>query len=168
MYLSHVWLFVTPWTAANQAPLSVRFPRQEYWSGLTTRLQGILPSQRSNSGRPALHEDSLPSEPPGNTLRLECWTKYRIITLCFEGHSEGTGAALELWQMALNLSTGGIDQLPPQTMRLGQRAPQVSLPWTILLLKHRDTSISWEVRSQGCVQFDLEKYKNTRFLHWDL
>ena len=32
--LSHVWLFVTPWTAAYQAPPSMGFPRQEYWSGV--------------------------------------------------------------------------------------------------------------------------------------
>ena len=32
--LSHVQLFATPWTAAYQAPLSMGFSRQEYWSGL--------------------------------------------------------------------------------------------------------------------------------------
>ena len=32
--LSHVWLFANPWTAACQAPLSMRFYQQEYWSGL--------------------------------------------------------------------------------------------------------------------------------------
>ena len=32
--LSHVWLFATPWTAAHQAPPSMRFSRQEYWSGV--------------------------------------------------------------------------------------------------------------------------------------
>ena len=32
--LSCVWLFVAPWTVAHQAPLSVEFSRQEYWSGL--------------------------------------------------------------------------------------------------------------------------------------
>ena len=31
---SCVWLFVTPWSVASQVPLSVRFSRQEYWSGL--------------------------------------------------------------------------------------------------------------------------------------
>ena len=31
---SHVQLYVTPWTVACQAPLSVGFSRQEYWSGL--------------------------------------------------------------------------------------------------------------------------------------
>ena len=32
--LSHVQFFVTPWTVARQAPLSMGFSRQEYWSGL--------------------------------------------------------------------------------------------------------------------------------------
>ena len=32
--LSGTWLFTTPWTVARQAPLSLGFPRQEYWSGL--------------------------------------------------------------------------------------------------------------------------------------
>ena len=32
--LSHVWLLATPWTAAHQAPLSMGFARQEYWSGV--------------------------------------------------------------------------------------------------------------------------------------
>ena len=40
--LSCVRLFVTPWTVAHQAPLSV-FPRQEYWSGLPFSPPGDLP-----------------------------------------------------------------------------------------------------------------------------
>ena len=32
--LSHVQLFATLWTVVRQAPLSIGFPRQEYWSGL--------------------------------------------------------------------------------------------------------------------------------------
>ena len=32
--VSHVWLLVTPWTAAHQAPPSMGFSRQEYWSGV--------------------------------------------------------------------------------------------------------------------------------------
>ena len=42
--LSHVQLFVTPWTVAHQAPLSMRFPRQEYWSGLPCPTRGDLPN----------------------------------------------------------------------------------------------------------------------------
>ena len=44
--------FVTPWTVALQAPLSVQFPRQEYWSGLPFPLQGIFLNQGSNPGLP--------------------------------------------------------------------------------------------------------------------
>ena len=41
---SHVQLFATPWTVAHQAPLSMVFPRQEYWSGLPFPSPGDLPN----------------------------------------------------------------------------------------------------------------------------
>ena len=41
--LSVIWLFVTPWTVAHQAPLSMEFSRQKYWSGLP-----YLPSRGSS------------------------------------------------------------------------------------------------------------------------
>ena len=41
--LSHAQLFVTPWTVAHQAPPSVGFPRQEYWTGLPFPSPGDLP-----------------------------------------------------------------------------------------------------------------------------
>ena len=43
--LSCVWLFVTPWTVAHQASLSVGFPSQESWRGCPFPLQGIFPTQ---------------------------------------------------------------------------------------------------------------------------
>ena len=63
--LSHVRLFVTPWTVAHQAPLSVEFSRQEYWSGLPFPFPGDLPNSGIKPGSPTLQADSLPSEPPG-------------------------------------------------------------------------------------------------------
>ena len=45
---SHVWLFATLRTVVHQAPLSIGFSRQEYWSGLRALLQGIFPTQGSN------------------------------------------------------------------------------------------------------------------------
>ena len=42
--ISHVWLFATPWTVAHQAPLSMEFSRQEYWSGLPFSSPGDLPN----------------------------------------------------------------------------------------------------------------------------
>ena len=47
---SCVRLLVTPWTVAHQAPPSMEFSRQEYWSGCHFLLQGIFPIQRSNLG----------------------------------------------------------------------------------------------------------------------
>ena len=41
-------LFTTPWTVALQAPLSMGFPRQEYWSGLPFPAPGNLLTQGSN------------------------------------------------------------------------------------------------------------------------
>ena len=43
MYVSHVRLFVTPWTVAHQAFLFMGLPRQEYWSGLPFPPTGDLP-----------------------------------------------------------------------------------------------------------------------------
>ena len=40
---NHVRLFATPWTVARQAPLSMGFSRQEYWSGLPFPPPGDLP-----------------------------------------------------------------------------------------------------------------------------
>ena len=62
---SHVQLFATPWTAACQAPPSVRFSRQEYWSGLPFPSPGYLPKPGTEPQSPTLPADSLPSEPPG-------------------------------------------------------------------------------------------------------
>ena len=39
--LSHIWLLATPWTAAHQAPPSMGFSRQEYWSGLPLRFTAL-------------------------------------------------------------------------------------------------------------------------------
>ena len=63
--LSHVSLLVTPWTVACQAPLSMGFSRQEYWSGLPFPSPGDLPDPGMEPIAPALASGSLPSEPPG-------------------------------------------------------------------------------------------------------
>ena len=47
---SHVWLFATPWTVTRQAPLSMEFSRQEYWSGLPFPSPGIFLIPESSSG----------------------------------------------------------------------------------------------------------------------
>ena len=63
--LSRVRRFATPWTVAYQAPPSMRFSRQEYWSGLPFPSPGDLPDPGIELRSPSLRADALPSEPPG-------------------------------------------------------------------------------------------------------
>ena len=75
---SHVRLFVTPWTVPHQAPLSMGFLRQEYWSGLPLPSPGDLPDpgiELVSLRSPALvgslfYFIFLPLAPPGKTLIL--------------------------------------------------------------------------------------------------
>ena len=60
---SHVRLFMTPWTVAHQAPLSMVFSGQEYWSGLLCPSPGDLPNPGIKPSSLALQADSSPSEP---------------------------------------------------------------------------------------------------------
>ena len=55
---------MTPWTVALQAPLSMEFSRQEYWSGLPFPSPGDLQDPGIESRSPALQADSLLCEPP--------------------------------------------------------------------------------------------------------
>ena len=64
-HFSCVRLFETLWTIAHQAPLSMGFSRQEYWSGLPRPPPGDLPNPGTEPRSPAMQADSLPSEPPG-------------------------------------------------------------------------------------------------------
>ena len=64
--LSCVRLFATPWTIAYQAPQSMEFSRQEYWSGLPFPSPGDLPDPGIEPGSPTLWADALLSEPKLN------------------------------------------------------------------------------------------------------
>jgi len=63
--LSRARLFATPWTVAYQAPLSMEFSRQEYWSVLPLPSPGNLPNPEIEPGYPTLQADALPYDPPG-------------------------------------------------------------------------------------------------------
>ena len=63
--LSRVLLFVTPWTVAQEAPLSMGFPRQEYWSLLLFPSPGDLLDPGIQSMSPALTEGFFTTDPLG-------------------------------------------------------------------------------------------------------
>ena len=66
--LSRVLLFATPGTRARQAPLTMGFSRQEYWSGLPFPSPGDLPNPGIEPMYPALAGGFFTTEPPGKPL----------------------------------------------------------------------------------------------------
>ena len=110
--LSHVWLFATLWSVAYQAPLSMGFSRQEYWSGLPLPFPGNLPDPGIEPTSPALQVDSSPLSHLGspinktNNLTIKERQKtYRNILstlkalLCTSFHvSHGTSARTVPWR----------------------------------------------------------------------
>ena len=67
---------------ASQAPLSMGFSRQAYWSGLPFLSPGDLPDPETEPGSPTLQADFLPSEPPGKLPTM--WTSVsKVIPLLF-------------------------------------------------------------------------------------
>ena len=72
----------TPWAVARQAPLSVEFSRQEYWSGLSFTSPGDLPDQGVEPVSPAWQVNSLPPELPGNLVEKARYKWPHILWLC--------------------------------------------------------------------------------------
>ena len=72
-HFSSVQPFVTLWTEVPQAPLSMGFPRHEYWSGLPCPPPADLPDSGTEPtcpASPALQVDSLSTEPPGKLIYM--------------------------------------------------------------------------------------------------
>ena len=78
---------MTPWTVAYQAPLSMAFSKQEYWSVLPCPFPGDLPDPGIKHESPAVQADSLPSDEDIMLLR----TKIKTYT---EGSHEARRAGL--------------------------------------------------------------------------
>ena len=109
--LSRVQLFATPWIVGHQAPPSMWFPRQEYWSGLPFPSPGDLPDPGIEPESPTLQADALTYEPPGKPSRNEVVSKNQNWTLNSWGlHSSGGDKQIvlkSLWKCWQGLSTYG-------------------------------------------------------------
>ena len=75
--LSHVQLFANPWTLALQTPLTMGFPRQEYWSRLLFPSPGDLPNPGIKPSSPALQADVLPLGYGGSISRAAIYFNER-------------------------------------------------------------------------------------------
>ena len=81
--LSSVQLLATPWTVAYQAPLSMGFSRQEYWSGLPFSSPEDLPDPGIEPKSPTLQAGSLPSDPPSYPYQTGSDSKALYVMLGF-------------------------------------------------------------------------------------
>ena len=70
--LSHVSVFLTLLTVVCQAPLSMGFPRQEYWSGLPSPSPRDLPNPGIKPASLALAGGFFTTEPPGKYVYINC------------------------------------------------------------------------------------------------
>ena len=74
---------MTPWTVGPQAPLSMGFPREKYWSGLPFHSPGALPNPGIQPTSPRLAGRFFTAEPPGKPIPLSNSTTSLIIfNLC--------------------------------------------------------------------------------------
>ena len=86
--LECVRLFGTLWTVAQQAPLSMGFSRQGYWSGLPCPPPGNLPDPGIEPVSLALQADSLPTEPPGKPI-MECINVNFLVLIMYCSYARG-------------------------------------------------------------------------------
>ena len=71
-----MWLFVTLWTIALQAPPSMGFPREEYWSGLPVLHPGDFPRTGIKPMSPTLAGGFFTTVPPGKPHDANCFPKW--------------------------------------------------------------------------------------------
>ena len=120
---SHVRLSVTPWTVVLQAPLSMGFSRQEYWSGLPCLPPGDLSEtgiERVTPMSPVLQADSLPAEPLGKPLVDSTNLKSNLAKMCLhinEAGSRWVPHSVGGWR-ASGSSQVTWDRATPQALRI--------------------------------------------------
>ena len=152
--LSRVWLFATPWTVAYQAPPSMGFSRQEYWSGLPFPSPGDLPDPGIEPGSPAFQADALASEPPGKPNAGDPGS------ITGSGRSAGERIGHPLQYSWASLVAQLVKNLPAEQETWGQ-----SLGWEESLEKKNTTHSSilawrmpWTIQSMGCKESDMTEW----------
>ena len=112
--LSHVQFSVTPWIVACQAPLSLGFPRQEYWSGLHFLLQGIFPTQGLDLCLLHWQGDSLPLHHLGGPMWLDtCMKRLHMLSdtknnCCYSLRSHYSSGAVGVRERFLEKDQGSL------------------------------------------------------------
>ena len=114
-----IQLFATPKTVALQAPLSMGFSRQEYWSGVPFPSPGDLPNPGIKPRSPTLQADSLLSEPRGkpshHIIHIHTWERSLQESRSLKGHGCPGVPQTTLWMRKFDLAWknlfGGIREI---------------------------------------------------------
>ena len=139
--LSCVQLFATPWTVAQQAPLSMEFSSQNTGVGSLSLPQGIFPTQESNPGLPTLQADSLQLSHKGSPRILE-WVAYPFSSGSYNPGIKLGSPALQANSLPTELSgkpqvyvcllpLASPSHLPPIPTPLGYYRAPIWVPWVI-------------------------------------
>ena len=108
-------LFAIPWTVAYQAPPSVEYSKQDYWSGLPFNSQGIFLTQGSNPGHPYCRQMLYPLSHQGSLLDS---LKIQLLNQSCSGMEEQNEPVVFFWQMGCcnyTVSQGEMTVLGRQT-----------------------------------------------------
>ena len=115
---SRVQLFGTPWTIARQAPLSITFPRQQYWNGLPFSPPEDLPDLGLKPiflMSPALVGGFFTTSATWNSLAQHPATRITISELCLK--EMGTHCSILAWKIPWTEEPGGLQSMGLQRVR---------------------------------------------------
>ena len=131
-YFSRVWFFVTPWTVACQAPLSMGFSRQEYWSGLPCPPPGDLPDpgiEPMSLMSPALADGFFQAN-AGLPCYLKPWYSFKSVSRVQKNKNKKAGVSI--WSRKNRASWG-----KAQLTHISQQLTQTVQGWRLLLCVYR-------------------------------
>ena len=137
--LSRVGPFATPWTVAYQAPPSMEFSRQEYWSGLLFPSPGDLPDPGIKAKFPELQADTLPSEPLGKPIKHHQTNK-----------PSNLWVTLSVWPLCQACdAVDGEAKGHPRSYLTREKCPFLSLSLSLMKLLNQDPCKALGHRAQG-------------------
>ena len=117
--ISHVWLSAAPWAIGQQSPLSMEFPRQEYWSGLPFLTPGDLPD-------PGIEPRSLALQADSYTIWATWEAQYGLKTTIWSGNAgmnmKGIGWSAQWKAKRVNMMT----EVKARTSKIAAQDPRAS------------------------------------------
>ena len=140
---SCVWVFMTPWTVACQAPLSMEYSRQEYWSGQRFPSPGIFPAQGMNPGLPHWRQILYHLSRHGSPPKSE---SFSVVSGSLRPHGLCATRLLCPWNSpGKNTGVGGHSLLQEIFLTQGSNPGFLHCRQTLYHLSHQETELGSNV-----------------------